>query len=296
MTLGQKIKQLRIKNGLTQKGLAEQVHVTFQTVSKWEKDENEPDVSTLRELAKLFGCSMDYLLSEDEQIEVEIQEEEVSEPVVESKTVIVPPLHVCERCKKEIPPDELVVQRVEHKIGDEKAFKDVYYHKACLEEVAKEKNVLKIRAAKKVTSKRKKLAFGLGIGIGAALQIAGLILLLVFAQEYIHPAASVGISFGIAYVSFAMVYCVVTGSYISDVLLWGLTFTVKFPGLIFEFSIDGFAWLIAMKILFAIVGFLIGVAVASFCIGLSLLLSAVSFPFILIYNEKTGYGDSLIGG
>ena len=54
MTLGQKIKKLRNEKGLTQKDLADQVHVTFQTVSKWEKDENEPDVSTLRELAKLY--------------------------------------------------------------------------------------------------------------------------------------------------------------------------------------------------------------------------------------------------
>ena len=66
MTLGEKIKKLRNEKGLTQKDLADQVHVTFQTVSKWENDENEPDVSTLRELAKLFGCSMDYLLSEEE--------------------------------------------------------------------------------------------------------------------------------------------------------------------------------------------------------------------------------------
>ena len=59
MTLGQKIKKLRNEKGLTQKDLADQLHVTFQTVSKWEKDENEPDISTLRELAKLFECSMD---------------------------------------------------------------------------------------------------------------------------------------------------------------------------------------------------------------------------------------------
>ena len=69
MTLGQKIKKLRTEKNLTQKDLADQVHVTFQTVSKWEKDENEPDVSTLRELAKLFDCSLDYLLSEEDKEE-----------------------------------------------------------------------------------------------------------------------------------------------------------------------------------------------------------------------------------
>ena len=86
MTLGQKIKKLRNDKGLTQKDLADQVHVTFQTVSKWEKDENEPDVSTLREIAKLFGVTVDYLINEDE--EVDTQEEKEEEPPV-TKTIIV---------------------------------------------------------------------------------------------------------------------------------------------------------------------------------------------------------------
>ena len=56
MTLGSKLKKLRSEKGLTQKDFADQLHVTFQTVSKWENDENEPDISTLRELSKLSGC------------------------------------------------------------------------------------------------------------------------------------------------------------------------------------------------------------------------------------------------
>ena len=61
MTLGQKLKKLRSDKNLTQKDLADQLHVTFQTISKWENDENEPDISTLKELAKLYECSIDYL-------------------------------------------------------------------------------------------------------------------------------------------------------------------------------------------------------------------------------------------
>ena len=53
MTLGQKLKKLRTEKGLTQKDLADQLHVTFQTVSKWESDTNEPDFSTLKELSKM---------------------------------------------------------------------------------------------------------------------------------------------------------------------------------------------------------------------------------------------------
>ena len=113
MTVGQKIKKLRIEKGLTQKDLADQLHVTFQTVSKWEKDENEPDIATLRELAKLFGCSFDYLLSEDDE---EAPKEVAEEPVVKEVPVIKETIvihqnemHVCARCGKDIPENELVI-------------------------------------------------------------------------------------------------------------------------------------------------------------------------------------------
>ena len=98
MTLGQKLKKLRGEKELTQKDLADKLHVTFQTVSKWENDENEPDITTLKELAKLYSCSVDYLLSEEEQDkpkEVEEKKEEKVEapapaPVeVVTKTIIV---------------------------------------------------------------------------------------------------------------------------------------------------------------------------------------------------------------
>ena len=88
MTLGQKIKKLRTEKGLTQKDLADDIHVTFQTVSKWENDENEPDVSTIRELAKLFGCTLDYLLSEEEEIKTNIKENNEDEKIEENNAPI----------------------------------------------------------------------------------------------------------------------------------------------------------------------------------------------------------------
>lgn len=52
MTLGQKIKKFRNEKKLTQKDIAEQLNVSFQTVSKWENDENEPDIYTLKNYRK----------------------------------------------------------------------------------------------------------------------------------------------------------------------------------------------------------------------------------------------------
>ena len=58
MTLGQKLRKLRNDKGITQKDLADQLHVTFQTISKWESDKNEPDLATLKEIANYFNVTL----------------------------------------------------------------------------------------------------------------------------------------------------------------------------------------------------------------------------------------------
>lgn len=56
------LKELRKRQGITQKELAEKLQVSFQTISKWENGINLPDISYLPELAELFGVSTDVLL------------------------------------------------------------------------------------------------------------------------------------------------------------------------------------------------------------------------------------------
>jgi hypothetical protein len=89
-----------------------------------------------------------------------------------------------------------------------------------------------------------------------------------------------------------MVYCILSGSYIGDVFVWCASLSIKFPGLIFTWDLDGVAWLIAMKILFAILGFLVGVFALLFAIAFSAALGMVSFPFVLIHNIRTDYEDA----
>ena len=170
MTLGQKIKKLRIEKNLTQKDLADRLYVTFQTVSKWENDENEPDVSTLRELAKVFDCSLDYLLSEDEKATKVEQEPVVAptpvEPIKETIVIHQKELHVCERCKKDIPEDELEMEEViVHHAGRGRAavYRQAYYHKDCLAQLQKER-AEKARIVRLAKGRRsKKLSLGWGI-------------------------------------------------------------------------------------------------------------------------------------
>lgn len=62
MTTGQKIAALRRERGMTQDALAEALSVTRQAVSKWEADAALPETGKLLPLARLFGCTVDYLL------------------------------------------------------------------------------------------------------------------------------------------------------------------------------------------------------------------------------------------
>ncbi len=48
-----------------------------------------------------------------------------------------------------------------------------------------------------------------------------------------------------------------------------------------------------MKILIAILGFLVGVFALLFAIVLSVVLGGISFPFVLIHNINTDYEDTL---
>lgn len=62
MSLGENIREYRTKFNLTQKELSDKLCVTYQAVSRWEKDEVEPSIMTLKEMCKIFSCTMDELL------------------------------------------------------------------------------------------------------------------------------------------------------------------------------------------------------------------------------------------
>lgn len=62
MTLGEKMKEMRLARGLSQEKLAEQLYVTRQAVAKWEKDQTMPSAENLLLFAELFDCSLDELM------------------------------------------------------------------------------------------------------------------------------------------------------------------------------------------------------------------------------------------
>lgn len=64
--LGDNIKYLRLKQGLTQDFIADKLgYKSYTTIQKWESGVSEPPVKKLRELASIFNIDMDDLASKD---------------------------------------------------------------------------------------------------------------------------------------------------------------------------------------------------------------------------------------
>lgn len=63
--LGKKLKFLREKMRYTQLEVATQLHIGNTFLSNYETGVNDPDYKTLKEMAKLYNVSLDYLLESD---------------------------------------------------------------------------------------------------------------------------------------------------------------------------------------------------------------------------------------
>ena len=61
--VGQLIRELRKERYMTQAQLAEQLHVSDKTVSKWETGKGGPELSLLTEISKIFEIDLQNLLS-----------------------------------------------------------------------------------------------------------------------------------------------------------------------------------------------------------------------------------------
>lgn len=78
MILGERIAYYRKKAGYSQEGLAEQLNVSRQAISKWETGEATPDAERIIALAAVLGISTDTLL---------LGKEEPERPYTEAETV-----------------------------------------------------------------------------------------------------------------------------------------------------------------------------------------------------------------
>ncbi len=69
LVVAKNIADLRKANKLTQLELAEKLNYSDKAISKWERGDAIPDVAVLKEIADLFGVTLDYLVSADHDAE-----------------------------------------------------------------------------------------------------------------------------------------------------------------------------------------------------------------------------------
>ncbi|MBQ8529223.1 MAG: helix-turn-helix domain-containing protein [Clostridia bacterium] len=289
MTLGRKLSNYRKLMGMTQQQLGDQLNLSAQAISKWENDLAEPDLTTLKTLANLYKVSLDDLLDVQVSMRAPTQivdadavaasitsaiDEKLSE---EPKTV-----GFCKVCGIAVTEENLGVREPVVKckkcVEAEKRAAREREEKARIErENEKKAAERKLRANRyNLTAKRNKsLIVG---GIVAGLVLLSLIVALV--QNFSFDLLLAGIVF--TYCVFSFVSMLFYDTPVINVISYMCTASIKWPGLIFTFDLDGFLWLIGMKLLFAVLGFLFGLACAVLGLILGLAIAPFVFPYIMV--------------
>lgn len=91
MTFSEKLKYLRKEKGISQEELAQVIHVTRQSISKWETGTAYPDIDKMKILSEFYKISLDDLMDTDNVIisghVEEIKEEDNQEDLEENLIV-----------------------------------------------------------------------------------------------------------------------------------------------------------------------------------------------------------------
>ena len=117
-SLGEKLKSLRIKNGLTQNMLAQKLFISNRSVSHWEKGIRFPDFETIQKIAKILNVPLDYfsqnesygesafsnlivVKNEENKLAIYDKEKSIYLTIQDYDIIRLSPygIHICEKCK-----------------------------------------------------------------------------------------------------------------------------------------------------------------------------------------------------
>lgn len=311
MTVGQKLTFYRRKKSLTQQQLGDMLNISAQAVSKWENDQAEPDILTLKKLSEIYEVSLDRLVSEEdvgEEIPPEINAEDIAAKVGASvreqlKEAQAPQaIGFCVACGIAVTEENLgektpkVLCRTCHAAALKKKAE-----LARLEAEAQRKDAeLKERteaAAKRRTEDlraRRKNKLTLSIVL-AAIATVIVTTFIVIGASAVGVGAAIGVGIVTALLVFSFVSLLFFEGPVRDVIEFFGGASISWPGLIFSWDLDGFIWLIGMKLLFAGLGFLFGIL--AFLLGavIGMIISPFVYPYFLTHylaDIRNGVEDS----
>ncbi len=279
MNNGEKIASLRKAKGMTQAELGTELNVTFQAVSKWERGESYPDFDTMSRLAKLFGVPLSYFENDEDgetAATVTAAQESVSAPKVM--------LGVCKDCGRTVYEGEeattepaLVCRKCEERKKQEaKRAADEEIKKKRQEEQAKLDETHKIRNRGLIWS---------AVIIGFLL-ICGIIGIATKPQDWVYTLIGMAVIIVFGYTFVAQLFW---DGVIADIAFFGGK-VIGMPGVIFSLDLDGVIFLVVVKILFAIIKFLIWLVTFLAAAVVAMIISPFTFPFAL---RKLNRGEEL---
>ena len=267
--ISDKIKELRENAGMTQKELADKLLVTPQAISRWEKGETEPSVSTLDSIAKIFNVTLDELFGHEPPQQPEPQVVVKKETVYTQAPTV---LSLCEKCHKPITEQKDLVAVTHLKSPT------TYRCAACDAKIKKQEHDSKVNHG--LTCRRRSFIFGglitaallgvaLGVGIGTG-QSAGVVV-----------ALSV-----VAVLFFPFVSCMfLNNTFIVDMFesVAGFGF-VRMPGIIFSLDLDGIIWFLTIKLALFLLSIALGVLSFLLAVVLGWFLGLFVYPYALRKN------------
>ncbi len=74
MALGERLKESRVSKGYSQGNVADHLHISRQSISKWENGNSYPDLDNLVKLSTYYEVSIDELLKENQELKKKLKE------------------------------------------------------------------------------------------------------------------------------------------------------------------------------------------------------------------------------
>ncbi|MBQ9942424.1 MAG: cupin domain-containing protein [Christensenellaceae bacterium] len=88
MSIGEKIKSLRLQYGLTQKELADRAELSKGFISQLERDQTSPSIVTLTDILECLGTTPGEFFSDRSEEKIVFGQEDMFEKVEEDQTVL----------------------------------------------------------------------------------------------------------------------------------------------------------------------------------------------------------------
>ncbi|MCM1195324.1 MAG: helix-turn-helix domain-containing protein [Corallococcus sp.] len=248
--LGEKISSLRKERHMSQVDLGNEVGVTYQAVSKWERNVSMPDFDMISKLAKFFDVPISYFEEEaDNEDDVDISTDTDAENVQNADSHTDHLLGMCTVCGKYVFESNAAEQSPKLVCQN--------CHNAQVEQNKREKAVKEQERQSKdsALSARFNKRSTIAVCVAGVISVAVFILLLVNMSKWsgiFGTGAYIATAIAGLLLMFMWIFQLFFDGIVREITLSGLFF-IKLPGIIFSADLDGLIFLVVMKILFFII-------------------------------------------